>query len=585
MRGSLKTLQLADQILSGLPGAVPQLVRGLLERGDHKGLIALTVNPALHDDWDEFFSAYQAVSLLSKYPYLDLGVDRAAVAMSSFWQSEELCRATNISLQRFNSTVFTFDSLLPSVVTMARGKIERLLSSFNWDEALHFMHFTGGASTDVPRRKGDSYYKYGAKAPSTTGTNAVLAELIIKQFPQWATIALDYEVSSCGLNIVHGNRLTTVPKSAKTDRVIAIEPTMNMFVQKAIGTMIRRRLRSVGIDLNDQSRNQALAWRGSLDGSLATIDLRSASDTVSCGIVDLLLPEGWVTPMKIARSPCTLIDGSLHYYQKFSSMGNGFTFELESMIFWAISESVTELCGGVARDVSVYGDDIIVPSVAARRLIEVLSYFGFQTNTEKTFIDGPFRESCGKHYFRGRDVTPFYLREKVETLERKLWAANSIAALAHRRMGFGYGRDGRLFPAYQFVVSGLPEKYQRPKLPLNCGDGGLTGDFDEVCPPRAPYGHEGWLVRHRVPIRDLKQIGGPAALVKVLREGCDGSYRTMVDLDRFFHAKLLRKQVGLALLGGVDLCKIPMQKVTYRVVNSVVRQWEGHGPWVGLLKG
>lgn len=140
-----------------------------------------------------------------------------------------------------------------------------------------------------------------------------------------------------------GNKVTTVPKNSKTDRVIAIEPLMNMYVQKGIGGAIRHSLRSVGINLNDQTSNQRLAREGSLQGKLATVDLSSASDSVSLLLVEELLPPDWVAAIKLCRSPCGVLpDGSVINYQKVSSMGNGFTFELESLIFWAACSSVCQ---------------------------------------------------------------------------------------------------------------------------------------------------------------------------------------------------------------------------------------------------
>jgi hypothetical protein len=109
----------------------------------------------------------------------------------------------------------------------------------------------------------------------------------------------------------------------------------------------------------------------------------------------------------------------------FSSMGNGFTFELESLIFWALSKA-TAYFTGTSGVISVYGDDIICPTGMAQDLIWILSVFGFQTNRDKSFTEGPFRESCGGHYHSGFDVTPFYLRKPIESLLDIIHMANSL---------------------------------------------------------------------------------------------------------------------------------------------------------------
>ena len=197
-----------------------------------------------------------------------------------------------------------------------------------------------------------------------TGECAALGEALFSVYPQWRkAIVPEFPEGSPEYDIVPGNSITTVPKSSKTDRVIAIEPLLNMFVQKGIGGMIRRRLKRVGIDLDSQKRNQELAKLGSLSKTLATIDLSSASDTISLGLVEWLVPADWVLAMKICRSPIgTLPSGERIRYQKISSRGNGFTFELESMIFYALTRAVAESMDESVRDIAVFGDDIIAPT-------------------------------------------------------------------------------------------------------------------------------------------------------------------------------------------------------------------------------
>ena len=157
-----------------------------------------------------------------------------------------------------------------------------------------------------------------------------------------------------------GNNVTTVPKTWKTERVIAIEPCWNSFFQKGVGKLIRRRLRKVGILLRDsQERHGYLARMGSVHKVFATLDLKSASDTICIGLVEALLPEDWLRVLTDLRSPY-MGEGEARYrYQRWSSMGNGYTFELETLIFYALTVAIVGAESG--RGVSVYGDDIIAP--------------------------------------------------------------------------------------------------------------------------------------------------------------------------------------------------------------------------------
>jgi hypothetical protein len=224
-----------------------------------------------------------------------------------------------------------------------------------------------------------------------------------------------YSVLKNVFSYVDGGRYETVPKSAKTDRSIIVEPRGNMFLQKGVGNFIRKRLGRSGCDLNDQSTNQKLA-AFAYDFKLATIDLEAASDSISYELVHLLLPVDWANYLSDLRSGSVLIDGKYRRLEKFSSMGNGFTFELESLIFFALSESVVEsVSPGLFS--SVYGDDIIVPQECVPLLSIVFETLGFRVNTDKTFVEGNFFESCGRHYFQGRDVTPVYQKESLDEIE------------------------------------------------------------------------------------------------------------------------------------------------------------------------
>jgi len=209
---------------------------------------------------------------------------------------------------------------------------------------------------------------------------------------------------------VKGNRFVTVPKDSTKRRGIAVEPSGNLFLQLAVGKEIRRRLHRWGLDLkNGQEIHRLRAMDSSRDGTLATIDLSNASDNVSTSLVEMLLPPDWFSLLSSLRSPMTFIKGQWVRLDKFSSMGNGFTFELETLLFWALARSCCERED--RRSVLAYGDDIIVPTRSARTVLNCLSFFGFSPNRRKTYIDGPFRESCGGDFFDGVDVRPYQLKK------------------------------------------------------------------------------------------------------------------------------------------------------------------------------
>jgi len=203
-----------------------------------------------------------------------------------------------------------------------------------------------------------------------------------------------------------------VPKNAKTHRTIVKEPVLNTMIQLALGDHIAGRLQAFGLGTRDQSINQGLACAGSITGEYATLDLSSASDTISTELVYELLPFEWADLLDSARSRKVKLDGVVINQEKFSSMGNGFTFPLETLIFWALSSSASD-----DDFASVYGDDIICSTSSVTAVKRILTACGFSINEKKSYWAGPFRESCGGDYLRGIDIRPLYQKKLISGSE------------------------------------------------------------------------------------------------------------------------------------------------------------------------
>jgi len=238
---------------------------------------------------------------------------------------------------------------------------------------------------------------------------------------------------------VRGNRFFTVPKTALTLRGAALSPNVNGFLQKGIGVYLRRRLKRAdihisgqptvhGFSVNDWSsadRHRRLACEASKFGDLATIDLSDASNTISKKLIELIFPRQWFDLLSDCREPfMERPDGRMQLLEMFSAMGNGFTFEVETIAFWAICKAVG------AKSCSVFGDDIIVPTDSARDVLMALRFFGFTPNLRKTFIDGPFRESCGGDFFDGVPVRAHYVKEIPAAPEQWISLANGLRRFA-----------------------------------------------------------------------------------------------------------------------------------------------------------
>jgi len=228
-------------------------------------------------------------------------------------------------------------------------------------------------------------------------------------------------------------RVITVPKTMKTPRIIAMEPTHMQYMQQALLAAIvegisQDKLVSALIGFGSQVPNQNLARKGSRYGTLATLDLSEASDRVSNQHVLGLLSRHSLTSEAVQATRSRKADVRGHgviRLAKFASMGSALCFPFEAMVFCTIvlmgierelgkplnRKSIQRLVG----QVRIYGDDIIVPVKYTSSVISMLETFGFKVNAGKSFWTGKFRESCGKDYYDGVDITVVRLRSLLPT--------------------------------------------------------------------------------------------------------------------------------------------------------------------------
>lgn len=220
---------------------------------------------------------------------------------------------------------------------------------------------------------------------------------------------------------VDGNSLSFVSKNLKVARCICTEPTLNMWYQLGVGKLIERRLRTFfGIDLaTQQDINRSMALSASRGADFCTIDLESASDSVSLGLLEGILPPSVLSWLKLIRSPVVhLPSGEVVTLNMVSTMGNGFTFPLQTAIFAAIVAAVyrnldlplVKRGSADKRSFAVFGDDIICSKKAYRTVVRLLGICGFRVNEAKSFSQGLFYESCGGDYFDGHYVRAFYIK-------------------------------------------------------------------------------------------------------------------------------------------------------------------------------
>lgn len=438
------------------------LIKGRLRNGDLTGAVIPSVVSRLDTarqvgnmSVKDFARLYQFCSMFKKVPSKGLEALCKETGFNKLLAGEEACGLVNRTIEIRKGLDFPlFD------------RVKRIIWEILGDLPTDFLNtdvfFGPGSSVNVNKRsyaETGLFYKLSDKLVVPEKAVYYLAAHLSSQ-PNWvdslglhyrlqrnsdeSRLSFEMRVFRRHFHVVpndYPSRIGFVPKNSDEHRTIGVEMNGLMVLQKVVGNLIRKRLRDrTPINLDSQQRNKHLARLAKTFG-LATIDLANASNSISLELVRALLPPDWFAVISDFRSDyghCPSHKSEKIRYEMVSSMGNGFTFELESLIFYALAKACAERVGlhaiEIKRSVGVYGDDIIVPKTVAPTLIEGMSLFGFTTNVEKSFIQGFFFESCGADYYYGVDVRPFLIKRKISTIRDLFFVMNSLVYKAMRNM-------------------------------------------------------------------------------------------------------------------------------------------------------
>ena len=269
-------------------------------------------------------------------------------------------------------------------------------------------------------------------------------------FPSWSYYDhfVDVDILEPGQELPV--KVTPVPKTLKTPRIIAIEPTAMQYAQQGVlhnflSNLERYDTLSKLLGFDDQKPNQLMAQQGSISGSLATLDLSDASDRVSNQLVREMLRhhphlrEG----VDACRSRKADVPGhGVVRLSKFASMGSALCFPFEAMVFLTcvfigiereLNTPVSdEFISKFVNKVRIYGDDIIVPTDFVHSVVDSLELFGARVGVDKSFWIGRFRESCGKEYYNGFDVSIVKARRIFPTHRKHVQEVISLVSLRNQ---------------------------------------------------------------------------------------------------------------------------------------------------------
>jgi len=440
-----------------------------VKNGLWREAIAVSISPSSYLHHASYLRDASCVAFLKKCSGLPTGADTRSAAIEKWKQGERDCYLSNQRLVRYLPEFRNSDDSDVRIQSFIGRVKRRIVDWIGTSPPVVFDGRFGPGTTSTDRGRRSTIAHKITNVPSLTrGALPVL--------PFWGRTLWGRRnaLHHGEIELVRGNRFATVPKTALVDRCIAAEPSINVFYQLALGRILRRRLKqATGLDLDHAAdQHRASARSASVDNSLATIDLSNASDTVSKVLVKLLLPPHWYEYLSAFRSSHTLIDGRCVLLEKFSSMGNGYTFELETIIFLALASQLYADSRGrepiFGIDVSCFGDDIILPDDLAPVLSPMLRFFGFSINDEKSFVGfSNFRESCGADYFRGHFVRPYYCKEIPNEPQRWISIANGIQRIKNLVDPFGVDKP---FGSWFLALAEIPSQIRSCRGPEALGD-------------------------------------------------------------------------------------------------------------------
>lgn len=455
------------------------------------------------------WAVYDAANRQSKdflKKYCSVKQDKVRLESECFSSFHEVnARMERVNREIRNFGLFDKSSQFPTfsrdalIHMRAQAFVHSVLTDFEVDEFFAECKHSGGSTIGVPYKDTSVEKKFTFPMTCTKRAEPFFREYLKFDF-QLNQALKDFNAEfplGDEIETVTGSRATTVDKTTDKRRMICVEPTLNMFFQQGLMHLMYKRLLKVGLDVMTlPEQHKKMAMESSITASNATIDFSSASDCVSIELLRWLLPPKWFDYLDTLRCEFAFFQETgwteLHMM---SSMGNATTFPLETLVFWAYARATEMTIDRKSSslypewyersNVSVFGDDCILPTNCAPYFIEIMEYVGFQVNKDKSFFspNGKFRESCGGDYLAGYDVRPFYVKApqslKRSSLEPWLYIITNSLLKKYIKYfgGTSYLYDKELFKyIFELMEShNILVKFVPPFFP---DDAGLKWSFD-----------------------------------------------------------------------------------------------------------
>lgn len=373
---------------------------------------------------------YQLAELFKKYTFekdVYTPADVLAMSVKKFMDNQE----------RLASFSPNLDPLVKEIVFRAKGWIDRLLGDYDLEEHLEACYWPKKASVGVPQRKATLENRWKTDITGSAYHIDWFKRCYLPWFNQPRAFTESLNVREIGyLSAV------LVDKTFKSKRMIVPNSSIGGLYSNGLGAVMTNRLRSGGYDLRVlPERHKLYARKASIDGQTATVDQTMASDNITTWLVQLCYPMRWARVLLNGRIGWLQVENELIDSPTMSTMGIGFTFPLQMVLFLGLTHACRdyheELYGKIATDrtISCFGDDLICPVVLKNMVEHVFLSLGLLFNADKSYWQGPFRESCGGDYFHGLDVRPAYVPQGgtcMSDASYESWLYRTFNALIRR---------------------------------------------------------------------------------------------------------------------------------------------------------
>jgi hypothetical protein len=317
------------------------------------------------------------------------------------------------------------------ITSELRAEIEEM---YDWDAVISQVK---AVKADPQRWLLSSGAASNAKATTAAKVTHLIYSIPGYQLPIFGMYTHNRPMScQMGLSELDVVKIQAVPKSYKVARIIGMDDVARNAMGKAIEQEFRRQDKEFGtLDLEDQTINQSLAAFGAKTGDVATLDASKASDSISKSLFTDIFPMEYVQEVMPLLPTHFIMARSKKQYplQMASTSGHSLTFRHETIIFLAAMRVAYKQYHALVTHHSVekvapvsawaYGDDSLIASDAAEIAVHILNTIGININTDKSYWTGPYRESCGKEYWKETEVTSEYF-PRFPVLG--LWTGNGV---------------------------------------------------------------------------------------------------------------------------------------------------------------